>query len=209
MYSVIIPTMWKCDRLSETLIELNAHPLVGEIILIDNTENTEKKVLDKLIHILEGKNTFVNPAWNKGVLLSKFDKIILLSDDNWMDWNILESLDSYITEQIGVIGMHWENIEIDYTSEPILIPTNHRSGNFGTVMFFHKNNWIPIPEVFKIWCGDDWIFVTNRRLKKQNYLLSNFKVEGFISLSSNGQPNSEIEILKENDLKNKNIYNLF
>jgi len=201
--------MWKCDRFQQTLRELNKHPLVGEIIVIDNTSNDLKIELPKLIHILEGKNTFVNPAWNKGVALSKFDKIILLSDDNWMDWNILESLNSFITDEIGIIGMHWKNIEIDYTTEPILIPTNHRSGNFGTVMFFHKNNWIPIPEVFKIWGGDDWLFVANRRLGKQNYLLSNFKVEGFISLSSNGEPNSEIEILKENDLKNKTIYNLF
>ena len=42
MYSVIIPTMWKCDRLTATLQELNDHPLVGEIILIDNTPNTLK-----------------------------------------------------------------------------------------------------------------------------------------------------------------------
>ena len=42
MYSVIIPTMWKCDRLQKTLKELSQHELVGEIILIDNTSNDLK-----------------------------------------------------------------------------------------------------------------------------------------------------------------------
>ena len=51
MYSVVALTMWKCDRFQQTLRELSKHPLVGEIILIDNTSNDLKIELPKLVHI--------------------------------------------------------------------------------------------------------------------------------------------------------------
>ena len=78
MYSVVALTMWKCNRFQQTLRELSKHPLVGEIILIDNTSNDLKIELPKLVHILEGKNTYVNPAWNKGAELATYDKLFIL-----------------------------------------------------------------------------------------------------------------------------------
>jgi hypothetical protein len=98
MYSVIIPTMWKCDRLTTTLNELNEVRSVGEIILIDNTNNAYEVNIEKVRHIKEGKNTYVNPAWNKGVSLAKYDKVIILNDDIWFDWNILDIMYEFITD---------------------------------------------------------------------------------------------------------------
>ena len=106
MYSVIIPTMWKCDRLWITLEELSKHELVGEIILIDNSANSKILTIPKLIHILEGKNTYVNPAWNKGVELSKYDKLLILNDDIWMDWKIFDILEPYVTEENEIGRAH-------------------------------------------------------------------------------------------------------
>ena len=101
MYSVIIPTMWKCERLHQTLIELNSHPLVGEILLFDNTSNSNKiKNLDKVTHILEGKNTYVTAPWNKGAKFAAYDRLFILNDDTWMDWRILDTLYDYITPKI-------------------------------------------------------------------------------------------------------------
>ena len=82
MYSVIIPTMWKCERLHKTLEELNNHSLVGEILLFDNTSNNQKiEHLNKLTHILEGRNTYVTAPWNKGVKFAAYDKLLILNDD--------------------------------------------------------------------------------------------------------------------------------
>jgi hypothetical protein len=87
MYSVIALTMWKCERFKETLTELDKHPLVGEIILIDNSEmDVDSLKLKKLNHIKEDKNTYINPAWNKGVSLAKYNKLLVLNDDLWFDW---------------------------------------------------------------------------------------------------------------------------
>ena len=212
MYSVIIPTLWKCDRLNETLKELDSHPLVGEILLFDNTTNKRPITdLPKLKHILEGKNTYVTAPWNKGVSMAQYDKLLVLNDDNWMDWNILYSLGDFITEDIGLIGMDEKNHHMTETNYEIALePINHRNGGYGCALFVHKNSWIPIPEDMKIWGQDDWLFVKNRNYGKQNYKLVNFKVNGSVSLTIDFLSNDdEIAKIKQNDLKLKDYYNLY
>src|SRR5574343_47874 len=105
MVSVIIPTLMRISRIYQTLIELSKCSHVGEIILIDNTTNTIPIKLDKLTHICEGINTYVNPAWNKGVKLAKYDKLCILNDDVWFDWDKLGEISEFISEEIGIIGM--------------------------------------------------------------------------------------------------------
>ena len=212
MYSVIIPTLWKCDRLKETLKELDSHPLVGEILLFDNTANETSIInLPKLKHILEGRNTYVTAPWNKGAAMAQYDKLLVLNDDNWMDWNILYSLSDFITEEVGLIGMDEKNHHMAETNYEIgLEPIEHRNGGYGCVLFVHKNSWIPIPEEMMIWGQDDWLFVKNRNYGKQNYKLVNFKVNGSVSLTHEALANDdEINKIKQNDLKLKEQYKLF
>jgi len=212
MYSVIIPTLWKCDRLKETLKELDSHPLVGEILLFDNTANETSIInLPKLKHILEGRNTYVTAPWNKGAAMAQYDKLLVLNDDNWMDWNILYSLSDFITEEVGLIGMDEKNHHMTETDYEVgLEPVNHRNGGYGCVLFLHKNSWIPIPEEMMIWGQDDWLFVKNRNYGKQNYKLVNFKVNGSVSLTHEALANDdEINKIKQNDLKLKEKYQLF
>jgi hypothetical protein len=212
MYSVIIPTLWKCDRLKETLTELDSHPLVGEILLFDNTTNEIPITnLPKLKHILEGRNTYVTSPWNKGALMAQYNKLLVLNDDNWIDWNILYSLSDFITEEVGLIGMDEKNHHMTETNYEIgLEPIEHRNGGYGCVLFVHKNSWIPIPEEMKIWGQDDWLFVKNRNYGKQNYKLVNFKVNGSVSLTVDSLSNdAEINQIKQNDLLLKEKYKLF
>ena len=210
MYSVIIPTMWKCNRFQQTLRELSSHELVGEIILIDNTPNDLKIELPKLIHILEGKNTYVTAPWNKGAAMAKYDKLLILNDDIWMDWNILNILEPYITEQIGLIGLD----EIEYNVQPNkevgLEPIEHRHGGWGCAIFVHKENYTPIPEEMKVWGQDDWLFVKARNRRKQNYKLVGYRIDGELSVTNNIlDADSEIHSIRENDLRLKQQYNLF
>lgn len=209
MYSVVALTMWKCDRFQQTLRELSKHPLVGEIILIDNTSNDLKIELPKLVHILEGKNTYINPAWNKGVSLAKYDKLLILNDDLWFDWNILNIVEPYVNEEIGMIGMAEENFD-NPLSEFGLEPINHRNGGFACAFFIHKNNWINIPFEMKLWGGDDWLFVKNRNNGKQNYKIVGFKLEGEVSGTlENADLISALNPIKQRDLQLKEYYNLW
>jgi hypothetical protein len=210
MYSVVALTMWKCERFRETLTELNEHPLVGEIILIDNSESdVEPLNLSKLNHIKEVKNTYINPAWNKGVSLAKYDKLLVLNDDLWFDWNIFSILEPYITEDIGLIGMAEENFD-NPSNEFGLEPIYHRNGGFACAFFIHKKNWIDIPLEMKLWGGDDWLFVKNRENKKQNYKIVGFKLEGEVSGTlENADLTPTLNPIKQRDLELKQLYNLF
>jgi hypothetical protein len=210
MYSVIALTMWKCERFRETLIELNNHSLVGEIILIDNSESdVEPLNLNKLKHIKEEKNTYINPAWNKGVSLAKYDKLLVLNDDLWFNWNIFSILESYVTEEVGLIGMAEENFD-NPSNEFGLEPINHRNGGFACAFFIHKNNWIDIPFEMKLWGGDDWLFVKNRENGKQNYKIVGFKLEGEVSGTlENADLTPTLNPIKQKDLEYKQLYNLF
>ena len=186
MYSVIIPTMWKCDRLTTTLKELSEHHLVGEIILIDNTENDKMLAIPKLIHILEGKNTYVTAPWNKGAKMAKYDKLLILNDDIWMDWKILDILAPYVTEEIGLIGLH-EDYNVEYPESELygLQATMTRTHGFGCAIFVHKENYSPIPEQMKLWSGDDWLFVKARNRRKQNYILVNYTISYILEMIRN------------------------
>jgi hypothetical protein len=209
MYSVVALTMWKCDRFQQTLRELSKHPLVGEIILIDNTTNDLKIQLPKLIHILEGKNTYINPAWNKGVSLAKYDKLLILNDDLWFDWNILNIIEPYVNKEIGMIGMAEENFS-NPLNEFGLEPINHRNGGFACAFFIHKNNWIDIPFEMKLWGGDDWLFVKNRNNGKQNYKIVGFKLDGEVSGTlENADLIPTLNPIKQRDLELKQYYNLW
>ena len=211
MYSIIIPTMWKCDRLQTTLRELNEHPLVGEIILIDNTTNDIKIELSKLIHILEGKNTYVTAPWNKGAKLAKYDKLLILNDDIWMNWKILNILEPHITEQIGLIGLDEQEYNIEHTGNEFgLEPIEHRNGGWGCAIFVHKENYSPIPEEMKLWGQDDWLFVKARNRRKQNFKLVGYTIYGELSVTNNIlDKDPTILEIRENDLRLKQQYNLF
>jgi len=210
MYSVIIPTMWKCDRFQQTLRELSANELVGEIILIDNTSNDLKIELPKLIHILEGKNTYVTAPWNKGAKMAKYDKLLILNDDIWMDWQILNTLYDFITPEIGLIGLD----ETPYNTYPSLSfglePIERRNGGWGCALFVHKENYTPIPEEMKVWGQDDWLFVKARNRRKQNYKLVGYTIYGELSVTNNIlDADPKIQEIRENDLRLKDHYNLF
>jgi len=213
MYSVIIPTMWKAKRLGETLNELCEHPLVGQIILIDNSggELGYEIIHPKIYHVIEKENTYVTAAWNKGVNMAKYDKLLILNDDIWMDWKILDILEPHVTEQNGLIGLDETEYNIEhYGHEFGLEPIERRNGGWGCAIFVHKENYSPIPEEMKLWGQDDWLFVKARNRRKQNYKLVGYTIYGELSVTNNIlDADPKIQEIRENDLRLKDYYNLY
>ena len=79
-FSVIIPTMWKCDLIFKLLPILEASDFVGEILLIDNDKSNRPPQITnttKLRIIEQEQNIYVNPAWNLGVELSNYPNICI------------------------------------------------------------------------------------------------------------------------------------
>jgi glycosyltransferase involved in cell wall biosynthesis len=114
-FSVIIPTIWASEYTTPLLEELSNCEMVGEIILIDNTDYIlypkQGWDFDKVQLVKEMKNTYVNPAWNKGVSIAKYDYVTICNDDILFNPNeyfyymsqALNLLDA------GFIGSHSQN----------------------------------------------------------------------------------------------------
>jgi hypothetical protein len=179
--------MWKCDRLIQTLNELSEHDLVSDIILIDNTDNTEKIVIPKVEHILEGCNTYVNPAWNKGVKMASQERLLILNDDVWFDWDVYLNIANHLTTSVGMIGLHGstyhhlgpQNPKLNYVGRDLY-------RGYACSFFISRKNWIAIDTGLKIWGGDNQILQQSHELGRNNYSVSGITTNGHISLSVEG-----------------------
>ena len=210
--SVIIPTMWKSEGFVHRLAKLSNIETIGEIILIDNTSNTTILPIPKVIHIIEGENTFVNPAWNKGVNLSKWDKLCIMNDDVEVHDELFINILPHITEDKGMIGLHeyhgngvWEDEPgYDRTRSELLrgnrfplklieSERHNRRPGYGCLWFIHKKSYIHIPHELKIWYGDDYLYHRNG---KPNYSMMNVDIIGKPSQTSDL---SEFDETKRND----------
>ena len=200
-----MPSLFRIPRIYQTLLELSNCKFVDEIILIDNTTNTKKIELPKLKHICEGHNTYINPAWNKGANLASVDKLCFLNDDIWFDWNYLEKISKYITNDRGMIGMSVDNYNSNFKNfEVNKIPSfyksvkGERTFGYACCFFIHKSNWVDIPDGIKLWAGDDWEFYAN---SKPNYIIEGLKCEGSISATLD-DVSLEVEFnpIKHNDM---------
>lgn len=179
MISVIMPSLFMIDGTVERIKQVCAHPLVGEFIVIDNTieGGNIKEDIPKLVYIEEKKNTFVNPAWNKGVSLAKYDKLMFLNDDVITDFALIDKVYDYITEDRGMIGIGegcWEKTGEVFEIKPVY----EFPGAYACLFFMHKNSYRNIPEELKVWYGDNWLF---DKTGKQPYKFVNWKLDGYIS----------------------------
>jgi len=185
MISVIIPTMWKPVHIMHMLPILESHELIGEILIIDNdTSKTNPDIhkYSKVRHLPQQENIYVNPAWNLGVKLSKYDKLCFLNDDVIFNTNCLEYLYDKINPDNGLLGfsemsycgfspevfdtvqstglgnkVFLEKCNIYANSEMSGMPHTY----YGCCMFLHKSRFFPIPSEFKIYYGDLFVYLLN------------------------------------------------
>lgn len=197
MISVIMPTMWIADGLLDRLWQLSKIEEVGEIILIDNsdTPQTEPPLgIPKLRHIREGRNTFVNPAWNKGVRLAKFARLCIMNDDISFDPTIFRLVQPYIKRDIGMIGLdEFDGVPV-YTEDRVfrVVPSNWWRGmGYACLFFIHKSRYVKIPDELKIWYGDDYLFWFNGA---ENYKMQNVNVWGKPSTTSGSSVFDDVKI---------------
>lgn len=183
-----MPTLWKGEHYKTMLPSFNDHPLVGEIIIIDNdTTNSNQQILnlEKVKHLPQVENIYVNPAWNLGVEESKFDIICLYSDDVLFDTKHLEMICEKCVPENGITGFSIECIsekietlnQLESTTlsweTPRVVPVMALHYRFGICMFMHKWSYHKIPQQFKIYYGDTHLFEQNVFNSKQH-----FKIEG-------------------------------
>ena len=216
MISVVIPTMWKFRPFLQFLEDLLDSPAVGEVIIINN--DAAKTPVD---HVLSnpkvrmydfGKNIYVNPAWNFGVAQSKFDKICLLNDDVIVDLKLFARMDKFLNNEIGLCGIS-PGLKEEFGQVPITsgeidivhcnVPYNHRTHfGLGTLMFFHRDVYIPIIQGLDLYWGDNFIYDTLFYKMNENYLITNCFYH-----SPNAQTTSTIQNANEILQREHIVYN--
>ena len=175
-YTVIIPTMWLHPVLLETMvIKYNHHPLIEEILLVDN--NRERRMnLDflKVRVIGSGKNMFVNPAWNLAVKEAKTEGVIIANDDILI--GELDDAMMVIDQALrpgAVIFPHktcFKEFQKHPIGQPRIEPGDTPSYGFGTFMAVRRDTYQIIPEGLQVWYGDhlQWDFTEPLFLKGVN-----------------------------------------
>lgn len=195
-YSIVIPTLWKSNRIGKLLFDLIKCEFVDEIILIDNAGKFFEyyEGLDKVKLVQVEENIYVNPAWNLGVKLAKNNCIALLNDDINFDTNIFELITEDILSEFGIIGMGKGNYEGEIDENRgfwiDIWETGIHDRGWGCFIMLNKKNWINIPENIKIWYGDDFIKDINPVPKG---ILKNFKIETEMSTTSDEKEWDEIK----------------
>lgn len=165
MFTIVVPTMWKFERFISFLYDLVEHPLIGEIIIINNdpqnTPNNDILHCHHKINMVDfGHNIYVNPAWNWGVEHANHNKICIMNDDIIYDTKIFNRVNSYLNKDIGVIGVGLLPCNENFTDGMIRIIPRNKSFNlfgFGMLFFVHKESYVPVPEQLQMYFGDNFI----------------------------------------------------
>jgi hypothetical protein len=192
--SVVIPTMWKSNKLEILLNNLNKFDVIGEILIIDNdyeSKNIDTNQYNKVVYLNMEQNIYVNPAWNLGVSKSNFDIVALINDDILFDVSFFDQL---IVSDETLIGVAEQSYKDQNDNNFRLEDTDNRNWGFGCMIIFNKKYYVQIPEELKIWCGDDYLFrkFKNRSIIKGVYFDTTMSITSDLPIFNEVKSNDEI-----------------
>jgi hypothetical protein len=158
------------------------------------------------------KNIYVNPAWNEGYYRSNSDVLCILNDDVFVEEELFDSIAALDMSDIDIIGSYLKgsvddfHIEHQPDQEDQLIklnvlknrPIGSQSYAFGVCMFIKRSKYKPIPSLYKIWYGDDYLIQNCENI----YAIKTNKISGEISKTA-GKKGA---IQKRIDLDTHNAY---
>lgn len=162
-FCFVIPTLQRAATLPTLVDRLVAHPLVDQIIVINNAVTPVGGLGAKVTVLEPGHNIFVNPAWNLGVEHASATNLAICNDDVLFPTEVLEPVAALLGRRVGVVGP-----STSCFSQPpgLCQPRFHRivrrPYGFGTLMFMKRSHYVPIPDSLKIWYGDDYLFLAQR-----------------------------------------------
>jgi hypothetical protein len=163
MISFIIPTIYKSEKLIQLLRNLDVHPLVSEILLIEDCPSIgmlDNYNFNKLNVVPFQERKYCNGGWNLGVSLVKTHYYALCNDDILFPTSIIDDVLHFykFRPKLGFIGMHPSQYHHQQPDVYGFIKREvwHIDGGWGTLIFNHKDNDIIIPNDLKHYCGDTY-----------------------------------------------------
>lgn len=197
MFSVVIPTLQKSELLYPLVHMYCEHPLVGEVIIVNNAPEPLPFDHPKVRILQQTENIYVNPAWNLGVSEAREEFLIISSDDISLDPRTIDFVARKLLRPVGIIGMGRRVYTRRRSTAPRLFPSYVENVGFGALMFLPKDNYVPIPDDLLIWGGDNWLYHNQRH--------RNFSVAG-IKLGTKSATTAGLAEFKELLLPNQVAY---
>lgn len=205
--SVIIPTLWRPTSFLQLLSQLDDCDDVMEIIIIDNASSVRPAIpkFNKVRFVDYKTNMFVNPSWNVGVVQAKSELVCICNDDVLPAANLIHFIRS--TKIKGIIGLHPDSYKLSPEENPTprLSKEVHVTKNWGSILFFEKKRYIPIPERMKIWWGDAWLAQEMRPAKSIKTAVFTLHSESAASPEFKEITRKDTELWQSNFLKKPSI----
>lgn len=155
-FTIIIPTMWFQNQLLRPMLdEYNNCDLVKEILIINNNGKIPFILPSKVRVLNNGVNLFVNSSWNLGVRESLMGNIIIANDDIYIEgiYDVLRRVANVLEEFKTNTVVY---IDFNKKHKDHFIPYG-----FGVFMGMHKASYVPVPNDFKVWYGDNFQYFAN------------------------------------------------
>lgn len=212
-FSVVVPTMWRANKLfKESLERLVKHKLVDEILIINNQVDKTpnwKLLTHQKIRVLDQKeNIKVNPSWNLGVQMSKNNTVAIINDDLCFDTKLFDRVSDHTEDDKDIYcftvgGKKYNQPEItDGKIDLIKWEPGISSYGYGQLMILNKKYWKPVVDGLDFYFGDDYIFKSTLDRGGKVFLILNMKYE-----EDFGSTTRELGINEEYYDREKLIYN--
>lgn len=165
-FTVIIPTLQRAPELWPLVDQCAAHPLVREILVINNSEAPLRWDCPKVRVLQQQTNIFVNPAWNLGVQEATGKFVAIINDDVLFDDEVFVKAAKIL--RCDFFGMVVPDRSCFYDQE-VDKPVSYRLATgglntvWGTFMAMRREDYHPIPGSLLIWGGDDYLFWSQRK----------------------------------------------
>ncbi|PFH07179.1 glycosyl transferase family 2 [Micrococcaceae bacterium JKS001869] len=166
-FSVIIPTLQRAAELHELVEMCAAHPLVLEVLVINNAPAPLRWESPKVRVLQQAQNIYVNPAWNLGAREARGEYLAILNDDVMFAPRLLDDVARHLRRPfVGLIGVGEAAINADGAGKgrTTFAPSFTRTTGYGMAMFLQRSGYVPVPEDMLIWHGDDWLYTHQRSL---------------------------------------------
>lgn len=166
-FSVVIPTLQKSSHLEEVVSICADHPLVHEVLVINNAQQPLALNFSSKVRVLQQeRNIYVNPAWNLGAREARGEYLAIVNDDLVFDPEALTHTAQILRRGwFGIVGPCSSTFTEETSAHPRHRLTRARAtvDGFGTFMCMRRADYVPIPEEMRIWGGDDWLLWNQRR----------------------------------------------
>lgn len=160
-FTVIIPTLQRAPELWPLVDHCAAHPLVREILVINNAQTPLSWDSPK-VHVLHQEtNIFVNPAWNLGAREASGELIAIINDDVLFNDDVFDEAAKVLRRGLfAMVVPDRSCFHGDGWDKPIShrLATGRLNLVWGTFMAMRREDYRPIPDSLLIWGGDDYLY---------------------------------------------------